>query len=186
MTVSKKYEVNDIAFTERGELLLAMDNGSVLVYYKDTDNIEFVIDAHLYSIGNIFVIEDKNALLSTSEDKSVRMVEFPTSYPAQMLRKELTNLNHNITKNKVESFNERKEYNQYNDKEEEEDDYIGGENNYSNFGNSNNYTKKERYKNNMGENDKFFTIMITEPLNKSYQNIFSDDLDGWDDEIVEF
>ena len=38
----------------------------------------------------------------------------------------------------------------------------------------------------MGENDKFFTIMITEPLNKSYQNIFSDDLDGWDDEIVEF
>ena len=186
MNVSKKYEINDIAFTERGELLLAMDNGSVLVYYKDTDNIEFVIDAHLYSIGNIFVIEDKNALLSTSEDKSVRMVEFPTSYPAQMLRKELTNLNHNIIKNKVESFNERKEYNQYNDKEEEEDDYIGGENNYSNFGNSNNYTKKERYKNNMGENDKFFTIMITEPLNKSYQNIFSDDLDGWDDEIVEF
>ena len=144
------------------------------------------MEAHLYSIGNIFVIEDKNALLSTSEDKSVRMVEFPTSYPAQMLRKELTNLNHNIIKNKVESFNERKEYNQYNDKEEEEDDYIGGENNYSNFGNSNNYTKKERYKNNMGENDKFFTIMITEPLNKSYQNIFSDDLDGWDDEIVEF
>ena len=53
MNVSKKYEINDIYFTERGELLLAMDNGSILVYYHDTDNIEFVIDAHLYSIGNI-------------------------------------------------------------------------------------------------------------------------------------
>ena len=28
--------------------------------------------------------------------------------------------------------------------------------------------------------------MIVEPLNKSYKNIFSDDLDGWDDTIEEF
>ena len=29
-------------------------------------------------------------------------------------------------------------------------------------------------------------IMISVPINKSYENIFSDDLDGWDDEIEEF
>ena len=56
MYVSKKYEINDIKFTERGELLLAMNNGSVLVYFRGTDDIEFVIDAHLYSIGNILLL----------------------------------------------------------------------------------------------------------------------------------
>ena len=104
LNVSRKYEINDIGFTERGELLLAMDNGSIMVYYRDTDNIEFVIDAHLYSIGNIFVIEDKHALLSTSEDKSVRMIEFPSDYPAQVIRKDLTNLNHMSIKNRVDNL----------------------------------------------------------------------------------
>ena len=89
MIVSKKYEINDIKFTERGELLLALDNGSILVYFRGTDNIEFVIDAHLYSIGNIFVIEDKHALISTSEDKSVRMIEFTAFYLGQIIRREL-------------------------------------------------------------------------------------------------
>ena len=167
MNVSKKYEINDIYFTERGELLLAMDNGSILVYYRDTDNIEFVIDAHLYSIGNIFVIEDRHALISTSEDKSVRMVEFPEFYPAQMIRKELTNMNHNTIKNKVNNINEKNEF--YEDNEER--NYIGGE--------------KERYKNNDVDNGKRYTFMVVEPINKSYKNIFSDDLDGWDEPIEE-
>ena len=168
MNVSKKYEINDIYFTERGELLLAMDNGSILVYYRDTDNIEFVIDAHLYSIGNIFVIEDRHALISTSEDKSVRMVEFPEFYPAQMIRKELTNMNHNSIKNKVNNINEKNEF--YEDNEER--NYIGGE--------------KERYKNNDVDNGKRYTFMVVEPINKSYKNIFSDDLDGWDEPIEEY
>ena len=168
MNVSKKYEINDIYFTERGELLLAMDNGSILVYYHDTDNIEFVIDAHLYSIGNIFVIEDRHALISTSEDKSVRMVEFPEFYPAQMIRKELTNMNHNTIKNKVNNINEKNEF--YEDNEER--NYIGGE--------------KERYKNNDVDNGKRYTFMVVEPINKSYKNIFSDDLDGWDEPIEEY
>ena len=28
--------------------------------------------------------------------------------------------------------------------------------------------------------------MLIEPINKSYTNIFSDDLDGWDDEVEEY
>ena len=94
-----------IKFTERVELLLALDNRSILVYFRGKDNIEnieFVIDAHLYSIGNIFVIKDKHALISTSEDRSVRMVEFQAFYPGQMIRRELTNLNHVSIKNKIE------------------------------------------------------------------------------------
>ena len=178
--VSKKYEINDISFTERGELLLAMDNGSVMVYYRDTDNIEFVIDAHLYSIGNIFVIEDKHALISTSEDKSVRMVEFPEFYPAQMIRKEMTNLNHFSIKNKVDNLREK---NGYNEKDNEEGDYIRKDNDFNNY---NGEMNNERYKYTDIDTNKQFTIMITEPLNKSYKNIFSDDLDGWDDTIEEY
>jgi hypothetical protein len=177
MNVSKKYEINDICFTDRAELLLAMDNGSVLVYYRDTDNIEFVIDAHLYSIGNMFIIEDRHALISTSEDKSVRMVEFPEFYPAQMIRKELTNLNHASIKNKIKGNNE------YNDRDNEEGEYTEEDNNYRN---RNNIEDRERYKYNNKDNSKAYTIMIVEPLNKSYKNIFSDDLDGWDDTIEEF
>lgn len=30
----------------------------------------------------------------------------------------------------------------------------------------------------------YYQIMIIEPINKSYKTIFSDDLDGWDDEIL--
>ena len=180
IVVSKKYEINDISFTERGELLLAMDNGSVMVYYRDTDNIEFVIDAHLYSIGNIFVIEDKHALISTSEDKSVRMVEFPEFYPAQMIRKEMTNLNHFSIKNKVDNLREK---NGYNEKDNEEGDYIRKDNDFNNY---NGEMYNERYKYTDIDTSKQFTIMITEPLNKSYKNIFSDDLDGWDDTIEEY
>ena len=182
MNVSKKYEINDINFTERGELLLAMDNGSVMVYYRDTDKIEFVIDAHLYSIGNIYVIEDKQALLSTSEDRSVRMVEFPEFYPGQMIRKELTNLNHSSIKNKT-GFNE-----------DNEDKYINAENNDDNDSEMNNKWYQSNSKINMNfnndmnekKNKEEFQIMISVPINKSYENIFSDDLDGWDDEIEEF
>ena len=177
MIVSKKYDINDIYFTERGELLLAMDNGSILVYYRDTDNIEFVIDAHLYSIGNMFIIEDRHALISTSEDRSVRMVEFPEFYPAQMIRKDLTNLNHVSIKNKVKKINEK---NEFNDKDNEEEDFLEQDNNYRN-----NNEDKGRYKYANRDNDKQYTIMIIEPLNKSYKNIFSDDLDGWDDNIEE-
>ena len=182
MNVSKKYEINDINFTERGELLLAMDNGSVMVYYRDTDKIEFVIDAHLYSIGNIYVIEDKQALLSTSEDRSIRMVEFPEFYPGQMIRKELTNLNHSSIKNKT-GFNE-----------DNEDKYINAENNDDNDSEMNNKWYQSNSKINMNfnndmnekKNKEEFQIMISVPINKSYENIFSDDLDGWDDEIEEF
>ena len=148
LNVSKKYEINDIGFTERGELLFAMDNGSIMVYYRDTDNIEFVIDAHLYSIGNIFVIEDKRALLSTSEDKSVRMVEFPNDYPAQVIRKELTNLNHINIKNKVDNS----DYNYNNNKENEEMDYNNEENNYINYNNDGMKEKYNNYNNNTNIN----------------------------------
>ena len=185
LNVSKKYEINDIGFTERGELLFAMDNGSIMVYYRDTDNIEFVIDAHLYSIGNIFVIEDKRALLSTSEDKSVRMVEFPNDYPAQVIRKELTNLNHINIKNKVDNS----DYNYNNNKENEEIDYNNEENNYINYNNDGMKDKYNNYNNNtnMNRNNKEqYTIMVSEPMNKSYTNIFSDDLDGWDEAIEEY
>ena len=185
LNVSKKYEINDIGFTERGELLFAMDNGSIMVYYRDTDNIEFVIDAHLYSIGNIFVIEDKRALLSTSEDKSVRMVEFPNDYPAQVIRKELTNLNHINIKNKVDNS----DYNYNNNKENEEMDYNNEENNYINYNNDGMKDKYNNYNNNTNinrNNKEQYTIMISEPMNKSYTNIFSDDLDGWDKAIEEY
>lgn len=185
LNVSKKYEINDIGFTERGELLFAMDNGSIMVYYRDTDNIEFVIDAHLYSIGNIFVIEDKRALLSTSEDKSVRMVEFPNDYPAQVIRKELTNLNHINIKNKVDNS----DYNYNNNKENEEMDYNNEENNYINYNNDGMKDKYNNYNNNTDinrNNKEQYTIMISEPMNKSYTNIFSDDLDGWDEAIEEY
>ena len=171
LTVSKKYEINDINFTERGELLLALDNGSIMVYYKDTDKIEFVIDAHLYSIGNIYVIEDKHALLSTSEDRSVRMVEFPDFYPGQVIRKELANLNHISIKNKTQ-FNEDNHDEYIND--EENNSRINSNNTYNNS-NITNIKNRDQYK-----------IMISVPVNKSYENIFSDDLDGWDDSIDEY
>ena len=192
MYVSKKYEINDIKFTERGELLLAMDNGSILVYYRGTDDIEFVIDAHLYSIGNIFVIEDKHALISTSEDRSIRMVEFPAFYPGQMIRRELTNLKHVSIKNKIE--NSRKNDFYHDSIRKNDDNYNKKDNdeindNYSNKSSSNNnYNNSLPYKN-MKNEDKFmnyYQIMVTEPINKSFTNIFSDDLDGWDDEIEEY
>ena len=192
--VSRKYEINDIKFTLRGELLLAMDNGSVLVYYRGLDEIEFVIDAHLHSIGNIFVIEDKHALISTSEDRSVRMVEFPAFYPGQMIRRELTNLKHVSIKNKIEN-SRKKEY--YHDSIKN-----NNENNNSNNDNIINeiYSNEndKNYKNNDINNylnindkneDKYmndYQIMIIEPINKSYKTIFSDDLDGWDNEVEEY
>ncbi len=202
MYVSKKYEINDIKFTERGELLLAMDNGSVLVYYKGTDNIEFVIDAHLYSIGNIFVVEDKHALISTSEDRSIRMVEFPAYYPGQMIRRELTNLNHVSIKNKIENSRKNDYYhdsinknndndienNDRNDIKDYDDDYNDNYSQKKKNNNDYNMINNDNYIDNKNEDKymNYYQIMIIEPINKSYKTIFSDDLDGWDDEIEEY
>jgi hypothetical protein len=201
MYVSKKYEINDIKFTERGELLLAMDNGSVLVYYRGTDNIEFVIDAHLYSIGNIFVVEDKHALISTSEDRSIRMVEFPAYYPGQMIRRELTNMNHVSIKNKIENSRKNDYYHDSINKSNENDNENIDNNDIKDYNNYNdNYSQKkinnndynminnDNYINNKNEDKymNYYQIMIIEPINKSYKTIFSDDLDGWDDEIEEY
>ena len=195
MHVSKKYEINDIKFTERGELLLAMNNGSILVYYRGTDDIEFVIDAHLYSIGNIFVIEDKHALISTSEDRSIRMVEFPAFYPGQMIRRELTNLKHVSIKNKIENTRKNDYYRDSIKKYEDDDNKDNEEDINDNFYNRNN---NEMINNNMNNNgymrrnnktddkDSCYQIMITQPINKSYNIIFSDDLDGWNDEIEDY
>ena len=197
MYVSRKYEINDIKFTVRGELLLAMDNGSVLVYYKGTDEIEFVIDAHLHSIGNIFVIEDKHALISTSEDRSVRMVEFPAFYPGQMIRRELTNLKHVSIKNKIENLRKKDYYhdsirnndeNYNNDDINDNIDEIYSEENNKSSKNNENYSYSNTNNKNKNE-DKYmndYQIMIIEPINKSYKTIFSDDLDGWDDELEEY
>jgi hypothetical protein len=204
MYVSKKYEINDIKFTERGELLLAMDNGSVLVYYRGTDNIEFVIDAHLYSIGNIFVVEDKHALISTSEDRSIRMVEFPAYYPGQMIRRELTNLNHVSIKNKIENSRKNDYYhdsikksndndidienNDRNDIKDYDDNYNDNYSQKKKNNNDYNMINNDNYINNKNEDKymNYYQIMIIEPINKSYSTIFSDDLDGWDDEIEEY
>ena len=194
MNVSNKYEINDIIFSERGELFLALSNGSILVYYRGTDDIEFVIDAHLYSIGNIFLDENKNALISTSEDRSIRMVELPSFYPGQMIRRELTNLNHLSIKNKIENSRKKDYYsdniNNYNNND---NDYNDNENdineNYKNINNKNNFNNNNYLDNNNKNEDKSinsYQIMITEPINKTYTTIFSDDLDGWDDEIEEY
>ena len=193
MYVSKKYDINDIKFTERGELLLAMDNGSVLVYYRGTDNIEFVIDAHLYSIGNIFVVEDKHALISTSEDRSIRMVEFPAYYPGQMIRRELTNLNHVSIKNKIENSRKNDYYHDSINNNSNTIDNVHNDNddintNYStkNINDNTNYSINNNQNEDKYKSMNYYQIMITEPINKSYETIFSDDLDGWDDEIEEY
>lgn len=88
----------------------------------------------------------------------------------------MTNLNHASIKNKIKGNNE------YNDRDNEEGEYIEEDNNYRN---RTNIGDNEKYKYNK-DNSKAYTIMIVEPLNKSYKNIFSDDLDGWDDTIEEF
>ena len=69
----------------------------------------------------------------------------------------------------MNNINKKNEFNEDN----EEREYISGD--------------KERYQNNdMDNNNKFYSYMIIEPINKSYKNIFSDDLDGWDEPIEEY
>ena len=48
-----------------------------------------------------------------------------------------------------------------------------------------NNEKYNNYNNINRNNKEQYTIMVSEPMNKSYQNIFSDDLDGWDEAIEE-
>ena len=67
----------------------------------------------------------------------------------------------------------------------------GNEKNYYKQDNNdiNNRNNNSSYmsRNNKNE-DKYscYQIMITETMNKSYNVIFSDDLDGWNDEIEEY
>ena len=62
-------------------------------------------------------------------------------------------------------------------------DYINETNTYSN---NNGEMNKEKYNYTNRNSKEQYTIMISESMNKSYANIFSDDLDGWNEEIEEY
>ena len=147
-----------------------MSNGSILVYYRGTDDIEFVNYGYLYSIGNIFLDENKNALISTSEDRSIRMVELPSFYPGQKIRRELINLNNFSIKNKIENLKKKDYYSDnINNNNNNDNDYNDNENdineNYKNINNKINYNNNN-YQNNKNKNEdksiNSYQIMISE------------------------
>lgn len=44
-----------------------------------------VVDSHLESVSCIFWEEERKALISCSEDKTVKMVQFPVYWPSEMI-----------------------------------------------------------------------------------------------------
>ena len=178
MDISPLVDINKIILTERGEILFALSNGSVNVYYENDLIPNFVIDAHLKNIPNIFFEEERKALITLSEDKSIKMVQLPVYYPDQMLKSDKYGNNNKKIDNSIETLfgNNNKSKNNNND--------------YDN----NTFTNNN---NDINDNDDFTfslnNIQIIKPpfFNKDFnkrknkneflneEEIYSLDLDGW-------
>ena len=180
MNISPMVTINKIVLTERGEMLFALSNGSINVYYDNDQIPEFVIDAHLRSIPDMFYEEKKKNLITLSEDKSLKMVQLPVYYPDQMLKNEkyekkhldksiekLFGLNTNKNNNKINEY-ENNNNDEFNNNDNNDNSFVIGNLFGDNQSNSNdekiqNSNKKIRSKN--------------QPLSEN--EIWSYDLDGW-------
>lgn len=57
-----------------------------------------VVDAHLQSVSAMFWEEDKKVLITCSEDKTIKMCQFPVYWPGEMIReKQSTKRNSNFS-----------------------------------------------------------------------------------------
>ena len=187
MNISPMVTINKIVLTERGEMLFALSNGSINVYYDNDQIPEFVIDAHLRSIPDMFFEEKRKSLITLSEDKSLKMVKLPVYYPDQMLKNEkyekknidnsmekLFGLNKKKIKMKMNKINEYENNNndEFNNNDNSDNSFVirnlfGDNQSNSNDEKIQNSNKKIRSKN--------------EPLTEN--EIWSYDLDGWSFDI---
>ncbi len=172
MNISYNVIINKIILTERGEMLFALNNGSVNVYYDNDTIPEFVIDAHLKSISDMFFEEKRKSLITLSEDKSLKMVKLPVYYPDQMLKNEkYEKKNIDNSMEKLFGLNPK---NNNNEDLDSENDYDNNNENNCKFTNIFNKDTKEL---NINNNKKIKIRNKDDPLTE--EEIWSLDLDGW-------
>ena len=172
MNISYNVIINRIILTERGEMLFALNNGSVNVYYDNDTIPEFVIDAHLKSISDMFFEEKRKSLITLSEDKSLKMVKLPIYYPDQMLKNEkYEKKNIDNSMEKLFGLNPKKSNNENLDSENEYDNNNENKNKFTNIFN------KDTKELNINNNKKLKIRNKDDPLTE--EEIWSLDLDGW-------
>ena len=198
MNISPVVTINKIVLTERGEMLFALSNGSINVYYDNDQIPEFVIDAHLRSIPDMFYEEKRKSLITLSEDKSLKMVRLPVYYPDQMLKNEKYEKKHidksmeklfGLNKKNNKNANETEYENEYENNNEYNNNDINNDNNNDNMTNSNSF----KIKNLFGDNQSKDNNEKLQNSNKKIRNkneplteneIWSYDLDGWSFELT--
>ena len=161
MDISPLVDINKIIITERGEILFGLSNGSINVYYENDQIPNFVIDAHLKNIPNMFFEEERKALITLSEDKCIKMVQLPVYYPDQMLRNSKNDKFKKIDNSIQKLFgnnNGKNNNNNNNFDDIDYDDYYGDDNDkkeknpFGNY-NNNNYNNYNYNNNNNNDND---------------------------------
>ena len=144
----------------------------MLLYYDNDSIPEFVIDAHLKSISDMFFEEKRKSLITLSEDKSLKMVKLPVYYPDQMLKNEkYEKKNIDNSMEKLFGLNPK---NNNNEDLDSENDYDNNNENNSKFTNIFNKDTKEL---NINNNKKIKIRNKDDPLTE--EEIWSLDLDGW-------
>ena len=62
-------------------LIIQSVSYTILKYFRIV-----VVDAHLQSVTAMFWEEDKKVLITCSEDKTIKMCQFPVYWPGEMIR----------------------------------------------------------------------------------------------------
>lgn len=98
-----KVEINDVIINQKKEIYIAMNNGSIAVYIHETQYPEYILDFHLRKVSSLEWDEDKKAIISCSEDKSIKMSQVPISWSPEMLRRSKGINNKNIVNDILEN-----------------------------------------------------------------------------------
>ena len=78
--------ITDVSINKNEDIIIAMSNGSISIFNKCYNYPEYIIDAHLKKISGIIWIEKQKMIISASNDKSIKVYQFPMKWPAEFLR----------------------------------------------------------------------------------------------------
>ena len=198
--------ITDANINNNEDIIISLSNGSICIYNRNYSYPEYIIDAHLKYIPGFIWIEDKKMIITASQDKTIKLYQFPPKWPAEFLRKnkqvndlsiikeikyETKNLFEELSISNSSFYNPEKNYEKKKEEKNENNDDIKYDNNQivkdfwkikENIDNKNEEIIKDNTKFDVDfeEEQKLSEIIYDKPEKyETYNIIFSDDLNGW-------
>ena len=137
--------ITNIEISYKHDIILSLSNGSICIYNHSINTPEYIISYHLKKITNFIWFEQQKSIISVSEDKSIKIYQFPIKWPAEFIRKNKEINDYNIIKDILQETNNI--YNSFNINNNDDKDYYNNNDNNINNDTTNENSRPKTYGN---------------------------------------